>query len=427
MLDYYIARYIIFELIMLDAFKQFLSTKERLPEKNLHYYLKWVSDCYRYFDITEKQPLSNEQIAKFLNHIAKRYENWQVQQADRALKLYGYFLSRSLSNSVGTAAVLPSDWQKIEKKLSEALKLRHRSHSTEKTYTLWLRQFRGFIRDKNAHSLEGKDIQNFLSHLAVEKKVSASTQNQALNALVFLYRHVLDRDIEGEISAVRARQKRRLPVVLSMKEIEKIFSVMSGANLLMAKLIYGCGLRLHECLQIRVKDIDFEQNMVIIRSGKGDKDRRTVLPEAIREELITHLNQVKALYEKDREAKLNGVQLPGALERKYPNAGKEWAWFWLFPSKSLSIDPQTGIVRRHHVYHDALQRAFKNAVMKTGITKQASVHTLRHSFATHLLEKGYDIRTIQELLGHTNLQTTMIYTHVAKKNILGVRSPLDEI
>lgn len=236
---------------------------------------------------------------------------------------------------------------------------------------------------------------------------------------------MLDKNIEGEISAVRARQNRRLPVVLTVKEIEKIFSGMSGANLLMTKLIYGCGLRLHECLQVRVKDIDFEQNMVIIRSGKGDKDRRTVLPEAIRQELIAHLNQVKALYEKDREVKLNGVQLPGALERKYPNAGKEWAWFWLFPSKSLSIDPQTGIVRRHHVYHDAMQRAFKVAVMKSRITKQASVHTLRHSFATHLLEKGYDIRTIQELLGHRNLQTTMIYTHVATKNILGVRSPLD--
>ena len=426
MLDYYVAYDVIFELIMLDAFKQFLSAKERLPEKNLHYYIKWVSDCYRYFDIAEIQPLSNEQNTRFLNHLAKKHEDWQVQQADRALKLYGYFLSRSLNNSDDTTAAVPLDWQTIEKELSEALRLRHRSYSTEKTYILWLRQFRGFSKDKNPNSLEGKDIQNFLSHLAVEKKVSASTQNQALNALVFLYRHVLDRDIEGEISAVRARQKRRLPVVLTIKEIERIFSGMSGVNLLMVKLIYGCGLRLHECLQLRIKDIDFERNMVIIRSGKGEKDRRTVLPEAIREELITHLNQVKALYEKDREAKLNGVQLPGALERKYPNAGKEWAWFWFFPSKTLSIDPQTGIVRRHHVYHDALQRAFKNAVMKTGITKPASIHTLRHSFATHLLENGYDIRTIQELLGHSNLQTTMIYTHVATKNILGVRSPLDK-
>ena len=411
---------------MLNVFKEFLSTKERLPDKNIPYYVKWVLDCYRYFDVPGSQPLTNEQNAKFLNRLAKKHEDWQVQQAERALKLYGYFLSRSKKNNDDTAISDSSDWQKIEERLREALKLRHRSYSTEKTYIIWLRQFKGFINGKHPDSLEGKDLQDFLSYLAVDKKVSASTQNQALNAIVFLYRHVLDKNIEGEISAVRARQNRRLPVVLTVKEIEKIFSGMSGVNLLMAKLIYGCGLRLHECLQLRVKDIDIEQNVVIIRSGKGDKDRRTVLPEAVKEELVTHMNGTMALYKKDREAKLNGVQLPGALERKYPNAGKEWGWFWLFPSQSLSMDPRTDILRRHHVYHDSLQRAFKNAVMKAGITKQASIHTLRHSFATHLLENGYDIRTIQELLGHKNLQTTMIYTHVASKNILGVRSPLDK-
>jgi integron integrase len=256
--------------------------------------------------------------------------------------------------------------------------------------------------------------------------VSASTQNQALNAIVFLYRHVFDKNIEGEINAVRAKQKQRLPVVLTVKEVDKIVSGMSGLNRLMVRFIYGCGLRLQECLQLRIKDVDFEQGVVVIRSGKGDKDRRTVLPEAVREELAEHLTGIKVIYEKDRRGNLNSVQLPGALERKYPNAGKEWGWFWFFPAQTVSIDPRTNIVRRHHVHHDALQRAFKVAVMKAGITKQASVHTLRHSFATHLLENGYDIRTIQELLGHTNLQTTMIYTHVATKNILGVRSPLDK-
>ncbi|OGW65247.1 MAG: integrase [Nitrospirae bacterium RIFOXYA2_FULL_44_9] len=311
-------------------------------------------------------------------------------------------------------------------KLREALKLRHRSYSTEKTYVMWLRQFQGFINGKQPQSLEGKDIQDFLSYLAVEKKVSASTQNQALNAVVFLYRHVFDKDIQGEINAVRARQNRRLPVVLTVNEVEKIFSEMSGINKLMARLIYGCGLRLQECLQLRIKDVDFEQSLVIIRSGKGDKDRPTMLPEAVKEELVKHITETRVIYEKDRNAKLNGVQLPGALERKYPNAGKEWGWFWIFPSQTLSMEPRTGVIRRHHVYHDSLQRAFRNAVIKAGITKQASVHTLRHSFATHLLEDGYDIRTIQELLGHRNLQTTMIYTHVATKNIIGVRSPLDK-
>ena len=229
-----------------------------------------------------------------------------------------------------------------------------------------------------------------------------------------------------EVEPKLARQNRRLPVVLTVNEVEKIFSEMSGINKLMARLIYGCGLRLQECLQLRIKDVDFEQSLVIIRSGKGDKDRRTMLPEAVKEELVKHITETRVIYEKDRNAKLNGVQLPGALERKYPNAGKEWGWFWIFPSQTLSMEPRTGVIRRHHVYHDSLQRAFRNAVIKAGITKQASVHTLRHSFATHLLEDGYDIRTIQELLGHRNLQTTMIYTHVATKNIIGVRSPLDK-
>ncbi len=200
---------------------------------------------------------------------------------------------------------------------------------------------------------------------------------------------------------------------------------MVGVHKLMAMLIYGCGLRLQECLSLRIKDIDLEQHLVIVRAGKGDKDRRTVLPEVLKDDLICHISGVRTLYDQDRLKDLNGVYLPGALEKKYPNAGKKWGWFWLFPSKSLSIDPRSHMVRRHHVHPASLQKAFKIALSKTEIAKHVSVHTLRHSFATHLLETGYDIRTIQELLGHRNLQTTMIYTHVATRNILGVKSPLD--
>ncbi len=194
----------------------------------------------------------------------------------------------------------------------------------------------------------------------------------------------------------------------------------------MVKLIYGCGLRLQECLNLRVKDVDIEQGIVIVRSGKGHMDRKTVLPESLKDELLHHISSVREIYEKDRKDDTDGVYLPDALEKKYPNAGKEWGWFWLFPAKSLSIDPRSRIIRRHHLHPSALQRTFKETVIKAGVTKQVSIHSLRHSFAAHLLENGYDIRTIQELLGHRNLQTTMIYTHVATKNILGVRSPLDK-
>jgi integron integrase len=310
--------------------------------------------------------------------------------------------------------------------MRESLRLRHRSYSTEKTYITWLRSFRNFIKDRIPEQISERDLQDFLSSLAVEKRISPSTQNQVLNAIVFFFRHVLEKNIDGEISAVRARRRRHLPVVLTVKEIQNIFDRMLGTPKLMAMIIYGCGLRLQECLNLRIKDIDFEQNIVIVRSGKGDKDRRTVLPESLKDLLIEHCAAVRLVYEKDREKNLPGVFLPGAFEKKYPNAGKELAWFWLFPSQSLSVDPHTHTIRRHHMNPASLQKAFKAAVMQAGVTKQASVHTLRHSFATHLLETGYDIRTIQELLGHTNLQTTMIYTHVATKNILGVRSPLDK-
>jgi integron integrase len=413
---------------MLRAYEAFLIKKGTMRSQYVSFYLKWVSDCYALLNEPLSNRLGSEQKKQFLSEMAKRHEDWQVKQADTALRLYDYFLSKNIMPTIGEAASPPSPaekWKPVEEKMREALRLRHRSLSTEKTYLIWFRNFRGFVGEKQPGELQGRDLQDFLSNLAVEKKVSPSTQNQALNAIVFLYRHVLDKNIDQELSAVRARQRRHLPVVLTSKEIESIFAHLTGTLKLMAMLIYGCGLRLHECLQLRVKDIDIEQNMVIVRSGKGDKDRRTVLPEVLKDDLIRHLSEIRSVYDKDRGEELNGVWLPGALEKKYPNAGKEWGWFWIFPSRSLSIDPRTNLVRRHHVHPVLLQKAFKAAVGKAGITKQASVHTLRHSFATHLLEKGYDIRTIQDLLGHQNLQTTMIYTHVASKNVLGVRSPLD--
>lgn len=411
---------------MLTAYEHFLIDKERLQQKYVPYYVRWVSECYRYFNLPETEPLTNDQRADFLKRLADRHEDWQVRQAERALRLYDFFLLQKMKDKPDEAPGDAADWLVVAERTREALRLRHRSLSTEKTYMGWLRQFQGFVRNRQPFALGGRELQAFLSHLAVEKKVSASTQNQALNAIIFLYRYVLEKDIKGEIDAVRARQNRRLPVVMTPREISTIFSNMTGVNRLMAQLIYGCGLRIHECLRMRIKDIDFERGLVIVRAGKGDKDRRTMLPESLETELSDHMNTIRDIHEVDRRNNVAGVQLPGALDKKYPNAGKEWPWFWLFPAQTLSVDPLTHIVRRHHIHPSSLQKAFKLAVEKAGITKHVSVHTLRHSFATHLLEKGHDIRTIQELLGHTNLQTTMIYTHVAKKNILGVRSPLDD-
>lgn len=317
-----------------------------------------------------------------------------MKQADYALRLDDFSLSRGQQNEQGNLSGGADEWKKLEEQTHKALRLRHRSLNTEKTYIAWLRRFRDFVEEKRPEALEGRELQDFLSHLAVERRVSASTRNQALNAIVFVYRHVLEKDIENMLNAVRAKHKRRLPVVLTVQEVERIFDRVSGVHRLMAMLIYGCGFRLSECLRLRIKDIDLEQGIIVVKSGKGDEDRRTVLPERLKDDLIHHIASARLLYDRDREQNLNGVALPGDLERKYPNAGKEWGWFWLFPSKSLSVEPHTHTVRRHHVHPAALQRAFKVAVKEAGITKPASVHTLRHSFATHLLENGYDIRTI---------------------------------
>ena len=264
-----------------------------------------------------------------------------------------------------------------------------------------------------------------MTYLAVEKKIAASTQNQAFNAILFLFRHTLNKDISDIADALRAKRNRRLPVVLTRAEIDRLFDHMDGVNRLMARLIYGCGLRLQECLQLRIKDIDLEREAVTVRSGKADKDRETVMPVILKDDLKAQIKQSRTVFEQDRDRNAEGVMMPSALERKYPKASKEWAWFWIFPSYKESIDPKTGVVRRHHVHHSNLQRAIKTAGHQAEIHKRITVHTLRHSFATHMLENGYDIRTIQDLLGHTDLRTTMIYTHVVRKNRLGVVSPLD--
>ena len=411
---------------MLDRFHQFLAKNGHIREKNLPYYVKWVSECYTHLNEPIEQKIGSEQRHQFLTYLSANHEDWQVKQADHALRLYQFFLSRQGDKTSSSPADFKKEWDAIGEETRRAFRLRHLALNTEKSYLIWLRQFQGFVGAKTREDLQGTDIQDFLTHLAVERRVSASTQSQALNALVFVYRHVLGKEIEGLIEAVRAKRKRRLPVVMTPQEIEQIFAGMSGVHRLMAMLAYGCGLRVTECASLRIKDIDLERGILIVRAAKGDKDRRTVLPDRLKDPLIQHIAAMRSIYESDRKQNLPGVFLPSALERKYPNAGIEWGWFWVFPAQSLSVDPRTLVVRRHHMHPASLQRAFREAVQQAEISRPVSVQTLRHSFATHLLENGYDIRTIQELLGHRNLQTTMIYTHVASKNILGVRSPLDK-
>ena len=269
------------------------------------------------------------------------------------------------------------------------------------------------------------EIEAFLTHLAVKENVAASTQNQAFSALLFLYRDVLHKELDGPINALRAKKPKRLPTVLTKEEVYRLLGHLSGDHLLMAKLLYGSGLRLMECLRLRVKDIDFSQYQIIVRDGKGQKDRVTMLPKSLIAPLQAHLQSVERLHQEDLARGFGSVYLPYALERKYPNADREWIWQYVFPSQRLSVDPRSGVVRRHHLDESGLQKAVRAAARAAGIPKKASCHTFRHSFATHLLENHYDIRTVQELLGHKDVKTTMIYTHVLNRGGLAVRSPLD--
>ena len=309
----------------------------------------------------------------------------------------------------------------------QAIRTRHYSPRTEETYVSWIKRFIFFHNKRHPVEMSEKEIAQFLSSLASESHVSASTQNQALNAVLFLYREVLRKEIGYVNGVVRAKRPKRLPVVLTRQEVRSILALLEGPEWIMAMLLYGAGLRLMECLRLRIKDVDFSLGEIRVRSGKGDKDRVTMLPAAVKEPLRRHLELVRKQYEADLKSGYAGVSLPYALERKYVNAGKEWSWQWIFPASSLYIDRQSGLRKKHHLHESVLQKAVREAVLKAGISKPASPHTFRHSFATHLLEDGYDIRTVQELLGHTDVSTTMIYTHVLNRGGRGVNSPADRL
>ncbi|MBI4708360.1 MAG: integron integrase [Candidatus Omnitrophica bacterium] len=426
-----------------------------ISEKNA----KWYVERVKQFGSYMKTPFRNctgQDVKKFLDHLSKnnKIEIWQVEQARDALRLlYRDFLkvpwavqkvskpalvistcrasrlgSRKDSGQAGmTEKPTPENHicEFLINKLKTEIRYRHYSIRTEQTYIQWVRRFLYFHKMKPAGSLLPGDIKKYLEFLAVEQKISASTQNQALNALVFLYEQVLGNEIGTIGEFTRAKRPVRLPVVLAREEADRLLKALQGTYSLMAGLLYGSGLRLMECVRLRVKDIDFAQNQIIVRDGKGQKDRITILPKRFHGTLKRQLEFVKSMHNEDLSKGYGEAWLWPSLERKYRNAAKEFIWQYLFPANSLSVDPRSGKVRRHHINENMLQKEIKKAVLTLGINKKVSCHTLRHSFATHLLENGYDIRTVQELLGHSDVSTTMIYTHVLNTPGLAVRSPVD--
>jgi integron integrase len=316
---------------------------------------------------------------------------------------------------------------RLRQLLHEAIRRRNYSRRTEQTYWYWIRWFIRHHRMRHPSEMGAAEVESFLSWLATERDVAAATQNQALSALLFLYNELLGQDLPWMKDLIRSKRPVRMPVVLTRAEVRRLLLAMHGSKWLMASLLYGAGLRQIECLSLRVKDVDFAYRQILVRDAKGGKDRVTMLPEQTVQPLQEHLGRVRALHQRDLAAGHGEVSMPFALGRKYPRAGREWAWQFIFPSGVLSADPESGVIRRHHVFPDTIGRAVKTAARAASIIKPVSCHTLRHSFATHLLEGGYDIRTVQELLGHSDVSTTMVYTHVLNKGGRGVASPLDAL
>ena len=403
-----------------------------VPERNVLFYALWAS---KYFNYARRKQIPAEgyqenAVIEFIETLKSQpnMSDWQVRQAHDAIRLYFFHFRGLKPNNLST--VKSDDFAPaLLRETQRLIRLKHYSYSTERTYLQWLRRFLEYTRQtgkkETSAALETEDCKNFLSHLALKEKVSSSTQNQAFNAILFLFRNVLCKDIGDLAQTVRAKRGQKLPVVFSAEEVKRLLNCLTEKDLLIAGLLYGAGLRLMELARLRVKDVDFDLNTIMVRSGKGDKDRSSILPVTVKVQLQEHLTDVKKMHENDLSQSHGEVHLPDALSRKYPNAGKEWAWQYVFPATNLSVDPRSGKVARHHISDSAIQAIIKKAIRKAGIPKHASVHTLRHSFATHLLMNGVNIREIQELLGHKNVETTMIYTHVLRDMSHAPKSPLD--
>jgi integron integrase len=386
----------------------------------------WTRRFILFHGTRHPQEMGRSEAAAYLEHVAKTEKDVlrSIAEAHRGLEfLYTTYLQRDVGD-------LP--WPRPPRLLDQVMqvmRVKHYARTTEECYVQWIRRFILFHGKRHPRDMGAAELELFLTNLAVEGNVSASTQNQALNAIVFLYRDVLDIEL-GRLDAVRARRPKRLPVVLAPEEVAKVLALVEGADgvfALMARLLYGCGLRVMECCRLRVKDIDLLRNQIMVRQGKGAKDRVVMLPKSVRGDLQAQLDRRRTLHERDLARGVARVELPDALERKYPSAARELVWQFVFASRQLSRCPRSGRPGRHHVYDASLQRAVGKAGDAAGLNKRIHCHTFRHSFATHLVERGIDLRTIQVLLGHESLETTMIYTHVARKGPAGVTSPLDTL
>ena len=415
--------------MIITEFEEYLKNMPDIRPKSQPFYTKWV---YQYVkSVSSPNALCQHgHINRFREQLKSQdsLKDWQLNQAMDAIEMFVQdFLPQNHPEWVKKDSTQRSfrNWMEVQQEMQEVSRLRRYSPSTESSYMYWAKKFAQFVGNREPSKVDANNVRHFLSHLAIDRKVSASTQNQAFNALLFLFTHVLKKDYGDLRRTVRAKRTNRLPVVLTRKEVGLLLQNLKGIELLISQVIYGSGLRLMECLRLRVKDIDFEQKLITVRSGKGDKDRVTMLPEALIPALRSHLAKVRNLYNRDLKLGYGEVKLPNALSSKYPNAAREWSWQWMFPAKSLYVDKESGKVYRHHIHQSVIQKAVRKARFKAEISKPASVHTLRHSFATHLLDSGCNIRVIQELLGHKNINTTMIYTHVLSETRDSIKSPLD--
>jgi integron integrase len=408
----------------ISHFDNYLKNNPKVQKSQISYLKFWVNRCLQNLGFSFGTPLQKSHLSEFIASIEGNSQAWQIDQAKEALQLYIAFIS---INSDTPVVELTSDWQKAIGETANLLRVSGKSIRTAQAYLFWIKAFAERNEAKQPTALTEEDYRNFIDYLSHTKNVAATTQNQAHNALNFFYVNYLKHTFTEPLANIRAKRREKLPIVLTQSEVSDILRQLKGRHRIMAMMLYGSGLRLQECLELRIKDVDFEKQLIIVRSTHGDDFRLGLLPDFVIDDLQHYVSKLKEQFYEDRKNGLAGVELPEILEKIYPSAGKEWEWYWLFPSNRTTEKGRLGLQTRSHIHPSSLQRAFQKALKKSGIIKPVSLQTLRHSFAVHLLEQGYDAKAVQKLLGHANIQSTMIYAHIAEKDELRIRSPLDAL